>query len=505
MFKSIGKIISDKINVVFGTGLQAKSAQGAIVLGIGTGIERLIRFARNMILARILAPEDFGCMAIILATSSIFEAFSDVGIKQSIVHHKDGAKYEYLNLAWWFQSFRGLILFSIAFVIAPWIGTFYDNPELALFLRVAYSAVIFNGLISPMSHVLQKELRFSRLMIIEQGGAIIGTILAVVLALAIRNMWALVIGFTAEAISRCILSYLLCPFRPKFKVDNNSLHEVLKYVKGMIGISFFTIVSMQFDVFVLGKVMPADQVGMYVLALILSQQPVRMFSRIIGVVLLPMFAKKQHDKKTLCSSFLKINKSIILFGVPFVAFAAIFAHLILLVIYGERYTAVAIPFRIMCVLILIRMLKTILGTMYLALGKPHLHRRFVLLMAVTILVAMYPGVKLFGLIGAACVLMLADLICLVLHISGMPELIGLRIKDYLSCWLPCIWLLPIMLLPIVIVRMIGITSWKIEIMFAVSSLTIGLVAYFKYQLYKETLFLGNMTRQGIQNEIDNNE
>ena len=74
--------ITDKIK---GDSLKARSARGAAVLGIGTVAGRGTRFVRNMILARILAPDEFGLMAIIMVAAMAFEAFTEVGIKQSVI------------------------------------------------------------------------------------------------------------------------------------------------------------------------------------------------------------------------------------------------------------------------------------------------------------------------------------------------------------------------------------------------------------------------------------
>jgi len=479
--------ITDKIK---GDSLKARGARGVVTLGIGTVAERGLRLVRNMILARLLAPDDFGLMAIIIAISTLFEVFSDIGVRQSVIHNKKGAEYEYLNMVWWLQTVRSLVLFAIMFLIAPSISSFYGKPELTLFLRIAFVAGIFHGVISPRVHALQKELRFGRWVFISQGAGFLGTVFAIGSAFWFRNTWALVIGFTAEALSRCLLSFILCPFWPRFRIDWNSSKELLRYVRGMVGLSFLTIVYMQADVFVLGKLMPTKQVGMYVLALALARQPTGMFSRVIGDVLLPVFAEKQDDKQSLCRAALKMIRTTVVLGIPLVAIAAIFAGSILSVVYGPKYAAVAVPFGILCAAQLFRIQKTILGVTYLALGKQHLHRRFVLIMVTIILIAMYPGVKFFGLVGAACVLLLADVIGLSMHVVGMQGLIGLRFRDYASCCLPCVWLLPIMLWPIVVLRLMGETSGWMEAMVAILGLLISYLIYFKPRfIYRRPILL----------------
>jgi O-antigen/teichoic acid export membrane protein len=485
LYNGIGKVVFEKVNLLRGTGLRARCARGSIILGAATFAERALRLIRNMILARILAPEDFGLMAIVLASSTIFEAFGDVGVRQSVIHSEGGGQSEYLNMAWWFQGVRGLGIYTVGFLLAPFVGSFYGNPELTLFLRIALVTVVFSGLASPGVHILEKELRFGRLVFVRQGGAALGTVIAILLAVWIRNVWALVIGFTTETIAYCLFSFIACPFWPKFRIDKNSIEDLLKYARGMLGLSLLIIVSMQTDIFVLSKLMSSGQVGMYALALALAQQPIAMFSKIMGSVLLPAFAEKQWQRDTLCREMLKMIRSTVLIGVPLIGLAVILAGPILSVIYGQRFVAVAIPFSILCVSVLFRIQKTILGTMYLALGKPNLHRRFVLIMVTVIIIAMYPAVKLFGLAGAAGVLLFADVIGLSMHVIGMPQLIGLRLRDYISCWLPCAWLVPVILWPILILGPMGATSEKTKTGLIILGLFISYLIYFRPRFCRE--------------------
>src|SRR4030042_3650986 len=106
-----------------------------MALAVGTVVERGLRFVRYVILTRILAPDQFGLMAIVMVAASAFDALTEVGIKQSVIQNKRGADPEYLNVAWWFQAVRGLGLFSVAFLAAPWISSFYERPELSRLLR----------------------------------------------------------------------------------------------------------------------------------------------------------------------------------------------------------------------------------------------------------------------------------------------------------------------------------------------------------------------------------
>lgn len=433
---TIRKLISDKIIQIRGDNLEAKAARGAMMLTIGTVMERGMRLVRNMILTRLLAPEYFGLMGLVMAVMMLMEALTDVGVAKSVIQNKSGATKEYLNIAWWFRSVRGSGLTLLMVLSAPLICRFYEKPELLNLLRISFLSLLFYGFTSPRIFVLEKEFKFVTYVFLFQGCALFGTLLTIGLVFFIRNAWVLVLGLLGGAVLGCLLSYIVCPFRPSFSFDRGSLNELLRFCRRMIGLSFLTVVALQTDIFFLGKLMPTEEVGMYVMALALAQQPASIFVRTVGRVLLPTFSKKQDDKLYLCRAVLKVIKVTIMIGVPIMALAAIFARTILSVVYGSEYGAVALPFGILCFYMLFSLQGAILSNIYLAIGRPHLHRRYVLLLAFLIISLMYPGIKWFGLAGASGVLLLSNSVAVCMQVVWMRDVIGLRFKSYARCWLP---------------------------------------------------------------------
>lgn len=427
---AVGRTIRNISGKVRGNSLKAKAARGSLVLATGTFAERGMRLVRNMILARLLAPEDFGLMAIVMAILVVLESFTDIGVRQSIIHNKSGDESEYLNIAWWVQFVRGLGLFIIAvLLVIPLICRFYGKPELLDLLRVSLLVVIFNGLTSPRLYLLDKEFRFVKAMILVQGSSLLGTLAAIILAFYMRNVWVLVIGRVAQSGIQCLLSHILCPFRPLFTISRTHLKEFITFGRGMVGLSFLTVVAMQTDVFVLGKLMSPGQVGMYALALALAQQPAFMFRTIVGRVLLPAFAEKQDDRKALCFAVGKVVRVTLIFGGLLAVIAAVGSGPILSIVYGKEYAIVAVPFGILCFTGLFRIQKHILGTVFLAIGKPHLHRYFTVVLVVIVICLIYPGILLFGLAGAAGTLLLANIIAVCMQVVWIRRIVGLTFKD----------------------------------------------------------------------------
>ena len=162
-----------------GDTLKARSSRGTLILTIGMGTERAMRLVRNMILARLLAPDSFGLMGIILAAITVMDSFSDIGIGQSIIQNKDGKDFDYLNAAWWVGAFRGIALYIVGFLAAPLICRFYEEPQLLWLLRFTFTAALFNGFMSPRVFVLRKEFKFIKSTLLLQGSDLFGSFVSI--------------------------------------------------------------------------------------------------------------------------------------------------------------------------------------------------------------------------------------------------------------------------------------------------------------------------------------
>jgi len=433
---AIRKKISDKVGQLRGTNIKAKSARAVMTLSVGTVAGRSMRFIRSMILTRILAPDQLGVMAIVMSFSITFEALTEVGVKQSIIHNKQGAHTDYLNAAWWMQVVRGLCLFGIAVLLAPWISSFYGKPELLNLLRVAFIAIALRGFISPRAHVLQKEYKFGRSVFLIQGSAILGAIISIGMALVMRNVWALVIGFVIEMVILCILSFILVPFMPRFEIDRKSLSELLKYSRGIFGLPILNAISFQAPILILGKVISSHQLGLYSLAALFAYIPTDLYTRIINPVLLPAFSEKQDDKRALCRGLLQTSQYTAFFIVPLIAFMICFSRELLGIVYESQYVAMAVPFAVLCLLILARSETSILAGMYLAVGKPHLQRRFSIVRAAIIIVFIYPVAVRFGPIGAVVLVVLSNYSVLLLQVIKARKVFDLKLSRYMRCYIP---------------------------------------------------------------------
>jgi O-antigen/teichoic acid export membrane protein len=483
------------INILRGDSLKAKSARGVLTLGIGTGIERTLRFVRLMILTRLLIPDEFGLMAIILVLVNTFETVAEVGIKQSVIQNKRGADPEYLNATWWFQSLRGLGLFTIAILVSPLISSFYEKPRLLALLQVSLLAVVFRGFVSPRAYVLEKQYKFGRMVLLLQGSALIGTFVTIGYALVARNIWALVVGYLAEYGALCLLSYILAPFKPWFGINRECLKELSTFARRMFGLPILALIGFGAPVFVLGKIVTEEQLGLYSLASQLAALPISLFAKIINPVLLPGLSQKQDDRNSLGRVVLKITRLTAAAIIPLTAFIATCSSGLLLLAWGPKYVDVTIPCSILSLLILVRTQASVLSVLYVAVGQPQLQRRFVALRAMFIVALVYPAIVRFGLLGAATVSVLGNYIPMVMQIFWCRRVIPLKFDSYLRNNIPGL----ILAFPVVlIIRVLLLLSVESIILILIAGAVALLLTYALY--FGVTFYINNRRAHSYMSE-----
>jgi O-antigen/teichoic acid export membrane protein len=416
--------------------LRAKTTRGAVLVGGASLAEQASRLARNMLLTRLLAPSVFGTMAIIMSSSSIVGSLSDVGLRVSVIRNPRGREPAYLNAAWWLAMGRGLGVYTICFVMAPWVARFYGNLEISALLRVALLSIVLEGAMSPRCCLPQKEMKFGRWAAISNGGAVCGVILTVILTFFLPGVWALAIGYCSENVFRCLLSYILCPGLPSLGWDRDAVRDLLSYSRGAYGLSFLNLIFTRIDIFVLAKLYSPAALGLYTMAVYLVQTPTGFIQNMVASALLPAFAHVQEDHERINRVLLEATSWLIVLGLPAVVVVWLYAPSLLTVIYGARYLKSAGPLVVASAVAFLSVLNGVITDAFSAMGRPALHRRAVAASAVIMIIAIYPACKILGVVGAQIAALVAIGASYVLQLMRIRGLTGLDLARYAAKFVP---------------------------------------------------------------------
>jgi O-antigen/teichoic acid export membrane protein len=416
--------------------VKGKVARGGAWLTAGSVTEQAFRFGRSMILARLLAPEAFGTMAVIISATSVIHSITDIGVSTALIQHPHGTEEEYKSAAWWLAFSKSCSLYLFFFIMAPLLARFYGNPELCPLLRVATVGILFDGAFSSNSYIAQKKMEFKKWALLNNGGGILGVVLTVVLSFFIRDVWALVIGSVGESVARFSLSYIVCPYMPRFLWNRQAFRDLLQFSRGLFGLSFLNLIFARTDVFVLAKLFSPADLGLYVMAVYLVQTPGNYVIGVLNQILLPAFSHVQHDKPRMNRILLQVFSVSALLGLPAFVFAASSGRSLLTVVFSSRYSAASGALIAASLVMLLNIFNAEITLVFYGLGIPQLHRRSVMIMAIMMIVLIYPFVKWFGLVGGQLAGLAAITTGYAFQLERAHRLIDLSLREYQKVLLP---------------------------------------------------------------------
>jgi O-antigen/teichoic acid export membrane protein len=220
----------------------------------------------------------------------------------------------------------------------------------------------------------------------------------------------------------------------------------MRFARRMFGLPVLTAVSFYAPNLILGKAVSKELTGLYGFAALFCFISTDFYLRTIAPVLLPAFSEKQDDKRALCRGVLRTTKWTAIFVIPLAAFIACCSSQLLLLAYGPKYATMSIPLAVLCIQIVIRNQIVCLTGVYLAIGQPHLQRRFASIRAVTILGLGFHSAVLYGPLGIAVVTVLSNFIVLLMQVFKARKVIGLNIGWYIRSYVHGLWMaLPILI------------------------------------------------------------
>jgi lipopolysaccharide exporter len=417
-----------------GSTVTAKIVRGGAWLGAGSAGEYGLRFARNMILARILAKEAFGLMAIVLSVCSLFQVLTGLWIKESVVQNPRGTEKTFLNGVWFLAMGRALLLLTGAYFLAPWIAEFYESPNLVDLIRVAFFSVLFQGSISPRAYVAIKQMDYRKWVIVQQGGGILGVTTTIVLALYLKSVWALALGYVAENAARCLLSYIVCPFLPTIRFEKRDIDSLFAFSRGMIGMPVLMLIYTEGSTFVTGKLCSKEFLGLFALTLSLARIP-GMFGQMLVDLLLPSFSQMQQQDERLNHNLLRVTSVITFVAGPALVATALFGEEILTLVYGPAYAKGSVALSLLFANEMMLTCNIPIASLFVARGQPALLRQFSLVRALLMVCIAYPAIKQYDIIGAAATPLLAMCLAYGLQLRALRTLTGLRASDYIAVFM----------------------------------------------------------------------
>ncbi len=362
---------------------------GRIAIAIGWTafamiVTQVLRLVGSLIMTRLLAPEMFGIMSIVLSVQITLFLLLDVGLRPAIIQSPRGNDPELLNTAWTIQIIRSvvvaaaLVLIAIMLPKAIGIGLFaadsaWASPDLPLVLAVVSLSVVINGFESTNTITAERNLALKRFTAMKLIGQTVGFFAMVLLGILLQTIWALVASGMVSALLVTILSHIMLPgVRNRFSLDKEARSEIARYGSWVLLSSAASVLSMQADRLVLGGLVSSTTLGLYSIALNFAMLFEMLASNMIWSVLLPALSEaRRNEGESFRRKYFRLRLPLDLMVVLIAGGLFASGPAIIEILYDDRYLAAGQMLSILSFLLIFARY-TITMAAYMALGKPHL-------------------------------------------------------------------------------------------------------------------------------------
>lgn len=276
--------------------------------------QRVLGLVNTIILARLLAPEDFGLVAMAALVLGFLNMFSEVGTGLHLLRQPEATR-EHCDTAWTIGILRGLVVGAVLAALAPFGALYFNEQRVVPIILVLAINTVLVGTYNIGLVLIRKELDFFKDFLFFIVSRVFLLIVTVGLAIWLRSYWAIVLGNFIGTIFDIGLSYRIHPYRPRF-----SLAKAKEYINfAMTTIPFFVAayLTMRVDAFVVGRLAPAAVLGIYNLSAELATMLTSELVNQLGRALQPSYAKLLHDRKKLVEGYVNSVSALATISIAF--------------------------------------------------------------------------------------------------------------------------------------------------------------------------------------------
>lgn len=325
---------------------------GAVLMG-GYAAGQVLRLVSNLIVARLVAPEAFGLMAVTISIIIFANMMTDIGVGASVVRSENSDDPRFLQTAWTVQIIRNVLVWILAMAGAGGIAylaatggvqetSIFANPLLPPVILWGVLQILISGFGSMNKPLAERHLDMKRLVSLEIAVQLVGMVVTIALAAIGWGVWALVAGALANVTASTIASHFYFPGPPmRLIFDRTYFSEIFHFGKWLIVASFFGFIINRGDQFLFGWLMDADRFSLYAVAGMWMSAAVAVFETVISRVFFPAFSEVLRDRPENLEKAYKSARLIADAGVTVTAFGAFFLAIpVFNALYPENYDGV---------------------------------------------------------------------------------------------------------------------------------------------------------------------
>lgn len=419
--------------------LKQKAIQGVVWTSINRFTTIGIQFISGIILARLLTPDDYGCIGMLSIFMLISSTFIDGGFGSALIQKKRPSQEDYSTIFIWNLGIS-IIIYTLLYVSAPAIAYFYKIPLLSDILRIQGIILILNALQTVQVNQLNKQFRFKKIAIVSLITSITSLSVTIYLAYEGLGVWALVTQNILLSLIPTIIYWFTNKWYPQLRFSIHSFKELFNFGFYMFLSSIINTTVNNIQGLLIGRLYNPTIVGYYSKAHSTEKLASTSISQIIAQVSYPLYAELQDNKLALINVVKKLTALLAYITFPMLSLLALLATPIFTLLYSEKWLNCVPYFQILCIAGIAICLQSVNSQTISAIGKSKLMLKWTVVKQLSGVSIVVLGLIFFGIEGLLVGMVIKSWLIYIVNASLVSTHIGYKLKNQL------LDLCPIMLL-----------------------------------------------------------
>lgn len=379
--------------------LERRSVRGGVLTITSQGTQFLLQSISTITLARLLTHEDFGLVAMVMAITSLGQAFADLGLSEATIQ-RENISHEEVSTLFWINVGVGLALTLITIGLAPVLAWFYREPRIRNITLILSVTFLVGGLRVQHDALLKRQMRFFSIAIRDIVSSALAVPIAIFMAWRGAGYWSIVALPLISNTTRMLLSWVGVKWIPGLPSRDPKIRSMVVF-GGNVATSYIMYnINRSADAVLIGWYWGAGPLGLFSRAYNLLMLPVRQFGTPIGNVLVPAFSRAQEDPERFARFYLRAVSLMTWVSTPLFGFLFVAAQPIIVLLLGKAWGEAAPVFQLLAVSALGQLLLDLTVWSFVSRGQSDRLLRLLLTISPILVCSFLIGLP-FGIRGVA--------------------------------------------------------------------------------------------------------
>ena len=380
-------------------GLRRATVRG-VAVSFGSQVGKFVmQFAYQILLARLLSPEDFGLVAMAAPIVAFVQLFADFGLSQATIQ-RPAITQAQLSLLFWINVGVSALLALVVIAISPFVGLFYKAPPVAAVTAVSGALFLVSGLFGQHLALLNRHLAFGKLAIIDVAGFAVGAGAGLLAAGEGLGYWAILVAQGVTSIASLILAWRLSSWVPGRPAGAEEWRSLIGFGGNLTGFNLVNYFARNLDNVLIGRFNGEAALGLYDRAYKLLLMPLNQVSQPFARVALPLLSRTQDEPAAYRRAYLRMIELIILLTYPGILFAVATHEQLIRSVLGDRWSGVAPIFAILGIGALFAPISNSTGWLFISQNRTAQMRNWGIFSSLAFVLSFVVGLR-WGPIGVA--------------------------------------------------------------------------------------------------------